>query len=293
MILSSCKGEEDIILSQKINDWEFEYEGEWQKAIVPGNNFSDLLKHNFIIDPFYGTNEDSLQWVAKRDWLYKSEFLVTENTLKKQNQILVFYGLDTYAKVFLNDSLILVANNMFREWGIDVQGILQKENKLSIKFEAVSEIEEEKQADLGYHLPAGNRVFTRKAGFHYGWDWGAKITPSGIWRKVELESWDNCKIKNVNVIQNFLSDRIAKLTIGLEIESATEKEIRIQINDNFYPHKLKKGMQAIDILYAIKNPELWWPNGYGDQKLYNISVSISDENELIDSKTKKIGLKKN
>ena len=87
VILSSCKRQEEIILSQKINNWEFEYEGGWRKAIVPGNNFSDLLKHNFILDPFYGTNEDSLQWVAKRDWFYKSEFLVTENTLKQQNQI--------------------------------------------------------------------------------------------------------------------------------------------------------------------------------------------------------------
>ena len=291
VILSSCKKQEEISLSQEINDWEFKYEGDWHKAIVPGNNFSDLLRHNFILDPFYGTNEDSVQWVTKRDWLYKSEFLATENTLKKQNKILVFYGLDTYAKIFLNDSLILVADNMFRKWEVDIKGLLQKENELSIKFEAVSEIEEKTQADLEYHLPGGDRVFTRKAGFHYGWDWGAKIAPSGIWRKVTLESWGNCKIKNVNVIQNFLSDSIAKLTIGLEIESATEKEISIQINDKSYPHKLKKGMQKIDILYAIENPELWWPNGYGNQKLYNISVSISDENELIDSKTKKIGLR--
>ena len=292
VFFSACIKQEEGNLSQEISNWEFEHESDWYKAAVPGNNFSDLLKHNFILDPFYGTNEDSVQWVAKRDWLYKSEFLVTENTLKKQNKILVFYGLDTYAKVFLNDSLILVADNMFRKWGIDVQGILQKENKLSIKFEAVSEIEEGTQTELGYHLPGGDRVFTRKSGFHYGWDWGAKIAPSGIWRKVELESWDNCKIQNVNVIQNFLSDSIAKLTIGLEIESTTEKVISIQINDRPYPYKLKKGMQKIDILYAIENPELWWPNGYGNQKLYNISISIFDENELIDSKTKKIGFRK-
>ena len=75
--------------SQIIKEWEFEYDGDWHNAIVPGNNFSDLLKHNFILDPFYGTNEDSVQWIARRDWLYKSEFLVTEKTLKNQNQILI------------------------------------------------------------------------------------------------------------------------------------------------------------------------------------------------------------
>ena len=100
VVLSACTKQEKALHSQIIKDWKFEYEEDWHKAIVPGNNFSDLLKHNFILDPFYGTNEDSVQWISERDWHYKSHFSATENTLKKQNQILVFYGLDTYAKVF-------------------------------------------------------------------------------------------------------------------------------------------------------------------------------------------------
>ena len=189
IIFSSCQKQEEIVLLQEITNWEFKYQGNWHKAIVPGNNFSDLLQHNLIPDPFYGTNEDSVEWVAKRDWLYKSEFILTENALKKQNQVLVFYGLDTYTKIFLNDSLILETDNMFRKWEVDIKNILQQENELLIKFESPSIIEEKKQAQLGYHLPGDNRVFTRKAGFHYGWDWGPKISSSGIWRKIELESW--------------------------------------------------------------------------------------------------------
>ena len=108
----SCTRQEKTLHSQIIKNWKFEFQGTWHKATVPGNNFSDLLSYNFIPAPFYGTNDDSVQWVSKRDWSYKSEFSATENTLKKQNQILVFYGLDTYAKVYLNDSLILSADNM-------------------------------------------------------------------------------------------------------------------------------------------------------------------------------------
>ena len=94
--------------------------------------------------------------------------------------------MDTYTKIFLNDSLILETDNMFRKWEVDIKNILQQENELLIKFESPSRIEEKKQAQLGYHLPGDNRVFTRKAGFHYGWDWGPKISSSGIWRKIEL-----------------------------------------------------------------------------------------------------------
>ena len=128
VIFSSCRKEEKSILIQEISNWEFSFEDEWHKADIPGNTFSDLLNHNFIADPFYGTNEDSVQWVANKNWHYKSVFSVDEITLKRQKQFLVFNGLDTYAKVYLNDSLILVADNMFRKWEVDVKRILQKKN---------------------------------------------------------------------------------------------------------------------------------------------------------------------
>jgi beta-mannosidase len=293
VIFSSCKKQEGPILSQEITDWKFEYDGNWYKAEVPGNNFSDLLNHNFISDPFYGTNEDSVRWVSENNWHYKSYFSAPKNTLRNKKQYLVFNGLDTYAKVYLNDFLILVADNMFRKWEVDVKGILKKENELRILFEPVSEKEKEKQTVLGYSLPGGERVFSRKAGFHYGWDWGAKISPTGIWRKVELQSWDDCKINIVYVVQDHLTDSLANLTVGINIESSTEKIITLKAYDKVWKDfKLKKGNNQLSIIIRIPNPELWWPNGYGEQKLYDINISISDENRLLDSQTKKIGLRK-
>ena len=293
MIFSACKKQEETILSQEISDWKFEYQGDWHQAEVPGNNFSDLLKHNFIPDPFYGTNEDSIQWVSERNWQYKSQFSVPKSTLENEKQLLVFSGLDTYAKVYLNDSLILQANNMFRTWEVDVSDILKKNNTLLIKFDAASKIETEKQTTLGYSLPGGERVFTRKAGFHYGWDWGAKISPTGIWRKVELQSWSDCKIKNIYISQDNLTDTLVSLTANIEIESSVEKGITIKAYDKVWGNfKLQKGSNQLSVIIRIPNPELWWPNGYGEQKLYDINISISDENRLLDCQTKKIGLRK-
>jgi len=293
VIFSACKKQEETILSQEISDWKFEYQGDWHQAEVPGNNFFDLLKHNFIPDPFYGTNEDSIQWVSERNWQYKSQFSVPKSTLENEKQLLGFSGLDTYAKVYLNDSLILQANNMFRTWEVDVSDILKKDNTLLIKFDAVSKIETEKQTTLGYSLAGGERVFTRKAGFHYGWDWGAKISPTGIWRKVELQSWSDCKIKNIYISQDNLTDTLVSLTANIEIESSVEKGITIKAYDKVWGNfKLQKGSNQLSVIIRIPNPELWWPNGYGEQKLYDINISISDENRLLDSQTKKIGLRK-
>ena len=165
MFLSSCIKQEKDNLSQEIKNWEFEYENAWYEAGVPGNNFSDLLNHGLISDPFYGTNEDSVRWIAEKNWNYRSKFSVSEKTLIKNNQLLVFKGLDTYAKIYLNDSLLLVVDNMFQTWDVDVSNILKKENTLTIKFNAASKIEKQKQTALGYSLPGGDRVLHEKQVF--------------------------------------------------------------------------------------------------------------------------------
>ena len=288
----SCKKETSHLISKKIMDWEFKYQKKWHKATVPGNNFYDLLNHKFIEDPFFGTNEDSLQWIAQREWEYQSKFHVNNKTLSKKKQTLLFHGLDTYAKVYLNDSLILLADNMFRSWEVNVKGILRSENKINIKFDPPSKIEKEKQIALGYKLPGGNRVFSRKAGFHYGWDWGAKISTAGIWKDIELLCWDICNITDLYIKQDNLTDSIANLTLNIELKSLSNKNITITtyngICDNF---KLKKGENQIALKINIINPELWWPRGYGKQKIYKIPIIISDENGIIHKKNEQIGLR--
>lgn len=40
-------------------------------------------------------------------------------------------------------------------------------------------------------------IFARKAGYHYGWDWGPRIVTSGIWRPVYLVGWNDARIDNI------------------------------------------------------------------------------------------------
>ena len=94
IFLFSCSIGKKPPVSQNISDWEFQFQDKWYSAKVPGNNFSDLLNHNLIPNPFYGTNEDSLQWVSENNWTYKSEFTVSDSELEKENISLSFLGLD-------------------------------------------------------------------------------------------------------------------------------------------------------------------------------------------------------
>ncbi len=159
------------------------------------------MDHGLIEEPFFRLNERSVQWVDKEDWVYETTFDIPAKMLGYKNYRLVFNGLDTYADVELNGEKILSADNMFRRWPVDVsQKLKERGNVLQIYFHSPIKIDIPKWEALPYHYEAGNdqsqngglfgkqvSIFARKAGYHYGWDWGPRLVTSGIWRSVVLK----------------------------------------------------------------------------------------------------------
>ena len=139
--------------------WQFREVGktDWYNATVPGCVHTDLLTNKLIDDPFYRDNEKKQQWIGKTDWEYRTTFKVTPQTLARENVELVFEGLDTYANVFLNEQLVLNADNMFRTWRVNAKSALKPgENTLRIVFRSpINEILPV-MAKMNYQLPAPN-----------------------------------------------------------------------------------------------------------------------------------------
>jgi beta-mannosidase len=289
LTLMSCQPKHDLPVTINLhNDWQFKAvtDSMWQTATVPGNIHSDLLNHKLIEHPFIGANEDSLQWISETDWEYKTSFSVDKKTLLKKHIELNFEGLDTYASVFLNDSLILETNNAFREFSVDVKSALKPQNELKISFEQTSISEEKEKAKLNYQLPEGNRIFTRKAQFQYGWDWGPKLNTSGIWRPVILNAWNDFKIKSIQITQATLEKDKAGLIIDLETKNivTTDLSFDIYVNDS-----LTKTLEKLPTVYPsilpliIENPKLWWPHNLGEPYQYKIKVVARDDKTILDS----------
>lgn len=299
LILGCDQPNNDALTSQNINEnWQFKQTTDsiWLPAIVPGNVFSDLLSHELIPNPFVGNNENEVQWVSKKSWVYQTHFSVDENTLQKGNHSLHFEGLDTYASVFLNDSLILKANNAFRKWNVDIKSLLNDENTLKVIFEPTHIFEEAANEKLGYELPEGNRIFTRKAQFQYGWDWGPKLNTAGIWRDVYIESWDSAKLEDIYIKQVSLTDALAQLQAEIEVNLSEDTEIVIEVlvsNRFIVSEKLQltKGKQMAKIPFEITNPKRWWPHNLGEPHLYEMEVRLKHKNVLIDAFQLKKGLR--
>ncbi|MCR9182965.1 MAG: glycoside hydrolase family 2 protein [Flavobacteriaceae bacterium] len=300
ILVSGCQKQSDNLVSKQNlhTNWEFHdlEDGRWLPASVPGNVFSDLLSHELILNPFVGNNEHEVQWVSEKFWVYQTRFSVDEKTLQKGNHSLNFEGLDTYASVFLNDSLILKANNAFRTWNVDVKSLLKEENTLKIIFEPTHIFEEAAKKKLGYELPEGNRIFTRKAQFQYGWDWGPKLHTAGIWRAVFLESWNIAKIEDVYLKQLSLTDELAKIeaetTLNLEEKTNLNLEILVagkRISKTEF--QLDKGEHLLKLPFEIENPKRWWPHNLGNPHLYEFEIRLMKNDNLLDFKTLKKGLR--
>jgi beta-mannosidase len=94
--------------------WQFRKEGDttWHVAALLSTVYFDLRHNKLIDDPYFGSSEKELQWVDTCVWEYQSVFDVSKEQFDKSHVELIFEGLDTYADVFLNDLLILSAENI-------------------------------------------------------------------------------------------------------------------------------------------------------------------------------------
>jgi beta-mannosidase len=206
---------------------------------------------------------------------------------------------------------VLSAENMFREWDANVKDILKDgNNELHIVFHSPI-VEGIKKYDAqGYVIPVSDNdlakigkvegdkmvsIYTRKAGYHFGWDWGPRLVTSGIWRPIVLQAFDKAKIENLQIIQNSVADDKATFTAVFEIEAVDNAKANISIqNDGANlaqsSVKLQKGVQKYSVDFDIQNPKLWWTNGLGEAHLYNISGELNIDGS-IDLKETRIGIR--
>lgn len=314
-IIAGCKkGDMELVVSYEISGgWTFRQAdtGEWLPAKVPGCVHTDLLQNGKIEDPFYRLNEHGLQWIDKVNWEYKTAFIIDQKTFDHDRLALDFKGLDTYADVYLNGEKVLSADNMFREWMVDVKPNLEVGwNDLRILFRSPIAEGLKKYDANGFEFPVppndlaeigqveGKKavsVFTRKAGYHFGWDWGPRLVSSGVWRPVYLTVWDDARIESVQYRQNKVTEQEASFTAIFEIDAAKTGEATISVeNDSIElakgTVKLTEGVALYSIDFRIDNPKLWWSNGLGEPHLYNLKskLTVGDRST---SKSERIGIR--
>jgi beta-mannosidase len=270
ILLVSCKSsiDESVININLNTGWEFRSSNStnWKPAIVPGDILVNLNASNVLSDTQIFYQPESFKWIENVGWEYRNTFNVSDKFLASENISLLFKGLDTYADVYLNDSLILKANNVFRSWEVPCKTLLKlKNNRLYIYFYPLSE---------------------------------RKNRACGIYKPVILKGWSNAKIEGVYFYLLSLTEKEAQYNAEVTILSSKEQALDLEILvDQKYVIKLsdldvKQGLNKQIVSFTIRNPKLWWLNGLGRQYLYNVAVRLNVSNNVMDETITKLGVRK-
>ncbi len=151
-------------------------------ATVPGVVHTDLMAADLIPDPYLGTNEALVQWIAETDATYRTTFDWVDTGDDRVD--LVAEGLDTVATITLNGTEVARTRNQHRSYRFDVGALLRPTgNHLEILFDAPLRAARESEDRIGAKPLVGAALpynALRKMACNFGWDWGPTLTTSGI-----------------------------------------------------------------------------------------------------------------
>ena len=262
----------------------------WYKAFVPGTVLGSLALGKVIEDPTFGINMknvDTLQF--KKPWWYRTNFKLSATDLKKYVS-LRFNGVNYRADLWINGKKVAGNDTFagtFRMYTFNINPYIQNgENTVALKLSQYAYGE----YSLGF----------------CDWNPIPSDRSMGIFREVFLEINEGIKIRSPFVYSKVdtITKKGADLYIQAELVNSTNKPISGILRVNYQLGKVEKKVtiRANDTLsyrfnpneysqLTVKNVELWWPNGMGNPKLYNLNVEFIADNKVIDKVSKKYGIR--
>jgi beta-mannosidase len=269
---------------------------------VPGSLFYTLEQRGDFGKEglFYKENNRKSLEIADRDFSYTREFTIGDDFLRNENLFLEAEGLDTLGHIFINGKKIAETDNMHRTWRFNISHeVIPGRNTIEILFKNSLEYikNEKKRRDIyagdGHgvtSVPGFNMI--RKSHCSYGWDWGPKVPDLGIWRDIKIVSYDCARIKSVHVTQRHEMDRVF-LQFNPQIEQFTDSTV--SLNTTIESPEGQSDTLTINCNelteYEVKDPLLWWPNGLGEQPLYQLKFALMENQSAIDQLSMRIGLR--
>lgn len=296
------------------------------KAKVPGSVYGDLLENKEMEDPFWKDNEIEACALMEEDYEYIGHFDCKEELLDSDRVVLRFDGLDTVADITLNGVHLGSPLSMHRIWEYDVKEILHETgNELQVILHSPNKWIREahkRYGNIGNEDTFEGFMHLRKAHYMFGWDWGAHLPDAGIFRPVSLLGIDRGRIDSVYIRQEHertgetepgtIRPVVKSVTLSFEVMEETAgitdgvpKQMDVTGGRIFRgcgqhisytvaitaPDSATTVYEDSPVKIKLEKPKLWWPNGYGEQNLYGVKVTLFSDGQEIDCWERRIGLR--
>lgn len=284
----------------------------WYAATVPGTVLTTLIDRGVYPDPDYGLNNMAIpESLARQSYWYRTEF-ETPSNLQGKALTLSFKGINYVAEVWLNGTSLGQIKGAFIRGVFDVSSALKvgQQNALAVHILPPPHpgIPQEESIAAGPGENGGNLALDGPTFVATeGWDWipGIRDRNVGLWQDVVLSASGSVRIKDPRVITQLplpATDR-ANIYIDVPLYNSSASAVRGTLSASFDNVMVRKGVElapgeATVTLTAqefkqlrLEHPRLWWPNGYGNQELYNLHLSFTANNVESDSKDVRFGIR--
>lgn len=253
---------------------------------------ADVLRSADRIDaPFLPGKAAEYGWIADTDWVYSLRF----DSPGDGRWHLVCDGLDTIADVHLNGSLVGHHENSFLPFELDLSGLLKPgtTNLLQIRFHSITKWLELVETPADVHDLTPTRLLRKP--FHDFTDYlGPKpfFARVGIFDAVYLVDDEQARFEEVSVrsslnamldagrlridCSGLIHGEDAAVTVRLTDPAGAVREENWRLTGTQFDRSL---------IIDVTDPELWWPKGYGEQRLYELEVALVVTGTVQDRRT--------
>ena len=269
---------------------------DWINATVPGTVLTSYEDQGLISDPYYSDNMEKLsQKYYNVDYWYRTQFTVPE-TFTKEKIWLNFDAINWKAEIYLNGKKLGNIEGAFRRGHFDITNYVTANSTNALAVKIIWS--DARSTDAPAFICSA------------GWDWMPPIPGRniGIYQDVYLTNTGTVKILDPFIITDLPlpNTSSADLTIKVDVKNYSDKPttgtlkgsikslgVEFEKNINLNGHETRNirfGKNEFKQL-TVKNPKLWWPNGYGDQTLHQLELEFVTGKDQIDSENVTFGVR--
>ncbi|HVU27579.1 MAG TPA: malectin domain-containing carbohydrate-binding protein [Verrucomicrobiae bacterium] len=288
----------------------------WYPATVPGTVLTSLVNDRVYPEPLYGENNrpDKIpDTLCRQDYWYRAVFTVPPNYAGKKVW-LNFDGINYAAEVWVNGKNVGAIKGAFTRGIFDVTSIVKpgQDAALAVLISPQPHPGTPHEHTLANGMGANGGISAIDGPTFLcsmGWDWIPAIRDrnSGIWQKVFLSATGPVVIKNPLVTSDLPLPDLTSADIGIQVtlQNVTgelQKGIlRGAFGDVSFEQPVVVAANSSELISLnptnipalhVKNPKLWWPNGYGPQNLYTLHLNFESDGQISDSRDVTFGIRK-
>ena len=284
--------------------------GKWYAATVPGTVLTTLVDRGVYPDPAVGLNSLSIpETLARQDYWYRTEFDTPPEAAGRQ-MWLTFNGVNYSAEVWVNGRMAGTMKGAFIRGRFPVT-LTAGRNAIAVRVSPPPHPglahEESMTAGVGENggvqmLDGPTFVATE------GWDWIPSVRDrnTGLWQGVTLAATGPAVIGDPQVVTTLPKpdNSVADVEITVPVTNNGQAPVTTTVRAVFddvvveKPVTVAPGQTVKAVLspsefaqLSVKNPRLWWPNGYGEPALHKLALTAAVDGALSDSKDVRFGMR--